>query len=1169
MKKFKTVIAIILAVVMCFSSAPLTAFANAVNATPIEVGTATAVIENPGDEALFSFTPTEAGKYSLTSYSGRDTRAYLYDSNMDYITEDDDSGDANNFYLSYVLEAGTTYYFGVKFFDTSTNGSIPVELIKSKSIKSIEIVTLPDKTEYVEGHVDGNIDVTGLELKFTWIDDTTDIWQYSNENPYFEGVELQKSYMFDDEISQAMILLFYENVSTSFNITLIDNPVESVEIIDNGFPNLIENTYGEWDFYHNEETNQDEEFFRYSYGDYYNALNIKITYNDGRPDDLVSFNEWQHYGYRITVWDSQYQKPWTKGATDNTIYVEYLGAKASFNVTIGDSPVESIEIIENEDATIYENSDGWDDITEDGDPFFYYDFHTSYYYLDKFSIKVNYNDTREPLIKNLWEALNEGVDGVNVIKTENQYQSPWVVGGQNNTITFEYMGVTTTYNAKIISNPVESVEIIDNGFPNLIENMNGDWDQRYNEATGENEDFFWYDYFSYLDKISLKITYNDGRDPVVHAVNGGELDGYFITHSDNQYSSPWVKGGDNTITFNYLGAEVTYNVNIIENPVESIEFVVEGNPTLIECADGYYNQVWNIQSQSYETYFYYELPSSFTDKLQIKINYKGEDTPKLVPFEKVRYGETVDGYYMDVSSYQPLESPWTVGGENNLITVEYLGSECTYNVEITESPVASIEIIDTNVTPLEENSNGWMSNEWVGDEFKEYFCYNVDYSQFGLKVNYKDENKAPTIVTDITKQKIDGYWVNTSDKQNYNNQWTVDGENNTIIFMFMGATATYNMPIISNPVESIEITSAPTKQYIYGDISNGHLDEDGSYNLYLGDFTGLAFTVHFKDNTTKNYTYNDIKVERGDYLVDGFFFNFGFTEEGGVSVGNNEVMINYRGVSDTYNVNVTESPVQSIEILEAPTKTEYTKGNFTEYYQGMKIKITYSDIGEKVITLSDENILYFAPDLYDTGCIYFIDNGYYYEIYTYIDATDPENHITKTLVKGMGMVEVGEELIIKGENYIRDYTVNSYDLNGNVNITITYEDSSTETFDLTPIAYKDWEGADDYYDRYFIAKTPHGTVCYNIYQGEVGGSYAFYAFYNGADLPDPEYTPGDIDDSGEVTLDDVVALAQVVAGWQNVSHNPSALDANGDGNTTLDDVVLLAQFVAGWGVQIS
>ena len=62
------------------------------------------------------------------------------------------------------------------------------------------------------------------------------------------------------------------------------------------------------------------------------------------------------------------------------------------------------------------------------------------------------------------------------------------------------------------------------------------------------------------------------------------------------------------------------------------------------------------------------------------------------------------------------------------------------------------------------------------------------------------------------------------------------------------------------------------------------------------------------------------------------------------------------------------------------------------------------------------------------------------------------------------------------------------------------------------------------------------------------------------------YTPGNVndDENGEVTLDDVVVLAQIVAGWQGVKHNTEALDVNGDTYVTLDDVVCLAQYVAGW-----
>lgn len=68
------------------------------------------------------------------------------------------------------------------------------------------------------------------------------------------------------------------------------------------------------------------------------------------------------------------------------------------------------------------------------------------------------------------------------------------------------------------------------------------------------------------------------------------------------------------------------------------------------------------------------------------------------------------------------------------------------------------------------------------------------------------------------------------------------------------------------------------------------------------------------------------------------------------------------------------------------------------------------------------------------------------------------------------------------------------------------------------------------------------------------------------------FTPGNVDgdEKNNVNLNDVVALAQIVAGWKDVTHELAALDPNGDGVVDLNDVVMLAQFVAGWdGIELS
>lgn len=104
------------------------------------------------------------------------------------------------------------------------------------------------------------------------------------------------------------------------------------------------------------------------------------------------------------------------------------------------------------------------------------------------------------------------------------------------------------------------------------------------------------------------------------------------------------------------------------------------------------------------------------------------------------------------------------------------------------------------------------------------------------------------------------------------------------------------------------------------------------------------------------------------------------------------------------------------------------------------------------------------------------------------------------------------------------------------------------------------------------ANTSYNFVCRKAETAKAfAGFTSAAATVTTAQRPTSTDVPGNIngDDAATVDLDDVVALAQVVAGWQNVVHNPDRCDVNGDGEVTLDDVVLLAQYVAGWDVKLA
>lgn len=61
---------------------------------------------------------------------------------------------------------------------------------------------------------------------------------------------------------------------------------------------------------------------------------------------------------------------------------------------------------------------------------------------------------------------------------------------------------------------------------------------------------------------------------------------------------------------------------------------------------------------------------------------------------------------------------------------------------------------------------------------------------------------------------------------------------------------------------------------------------------------------------------------------------------------------------------------------------------------------------------------------------------------------------------------------------------------------------------------------------------------------------------------------GDVSSDEKLNLDDVVLIAQYVAGWE-VTLNMDVANVDGEGAITLDDAVLLAQYIAGWDVTLS
>ncbi|MBO4954170.1 MAG: leucine-rich repeat domain-containing protein [Clostridia bacterium] len=83
-------------------------------------------IEN-GQLVYFEFVPNRSKEYHFYTIGSKDTYGYLYDASKSQLGNNNDGGEGNNFYISYNLTAGETYYIAAKIYNGSGTFTLVVE----------------------------------------------------------------------------------------------------------------------------------------------------------------------------------------------------------------------------------------------------------------------------------------------------------------------------------------------------------------------------------------------------------------------------------------------------------------------------------------------------------------------------------------------------------------------------------------------------------------------------------------------------------------------------------------------------------------------------------------------------------------------------------------------------------------------------------------------------------------------------------------------------------------------------------------------------------------------------------------------------------------------------------------------------------------------------------
>lgn len=288
-------------------------------------------LRNPSFTLYFSDGSTEEARFSepdQTLYSVDCSHGYEYYEDFGYYGTSNDDG-----YIDSV-----TFYIG----DVCTS-AISVPVPEEVSVDHIELVNLPDKTEYIQGESFG-VSLDGLEFDVYYTDSQEPMHiKYGDiydglyfDTSYFSSDGEEEDHFFDDlPLGEYTVKVYcsydYESDGwdsieiCEYKINIIENPVSSIEIIkapDKIFTDVC-HTNANWD-----------EYIKNGICCNMKGAQMQINYNDG-TFDVYTFNEnasdgviprFEYKGVSILV------KDYLTALGEYEAEVEYAGKTTVFEV---------------------------------------------------------------------------------------------------------------------------------------------------------------------------------------------------------------------------------------------------------------------------------------------------------------------------------------------------------------------------------------------------------------------------------------------------------------------------------------------------------------------------------------------------------------------------------------------------------------------------------------------------------------------------------------------------------------------------------------------------------------------------------------------------------------------------------------------------------------------
>ena len=469
----------------------------------------------------------------------------------------------------------------------------------------------------------------------------------------------------------------FENSRGVFNVNVVGVDRIEVDAI-----KLIENVNGSEVLTGPGDSNG---YFKYSY-----SPRIKVILNDGRelivycydaPGGMTGYFYYNNKCHYVYFQDGQSEEtPW--GVGKHIVTGEGFGKEVSFEVEVIENPAVRIEI---EPVQVKENINGSEVLSESGNSNGYF----KYSYSPKFKVILKNGEVLEStnsgptsgsiVYEGQWYSLN--------FQDDQSEETPWGVG--KHMVTGEVFGKECSFEVEVIESPVEKIEI---DSVRVIENING---REVLPGPSDTNGYFKYSYSPNF-RVILKNgdvlkgqSYSGPDGSTGSSYVWYENQSYNLNFQDDQSSAtPWGVG-KHTVTGKIFGKQVSFEVEVVENPIESI---VAQDISIPAYTSGYYYEGYSPGIGQYQEYYRYSYQPKFT------VTYKNGDVKENVSSLTIE-GQT---FYPSLNmDDQSGENPWKEGVHE--VTGTFLGKEFSFNVEITKSPFVSLEVLKVN--PIIENTN--------------------------------------------------------------------------------------------------------------------------------------------------------------------------------------------------------------------------------------------------------------------------------------------------------------------------------------------------------------------------------------------------------------------------------------------------------------------------------